>query len=475
MKSFGLSEGCQLRARNFASILHFPSVNGRSMMGTRLALTLGLLRARCAAFVVTVFTCVTPAVLSAQSIGPDNFTPADSEQLLMSTRRAIAARDYASAERDVSAALQIIKVNDGLYSVSQFPALELRVMALQAQRNWVELDRQFAYFEWLLRQTATADLDAFLSGTEVLNSLYLAAAADPDCPQNAYYLIAAKQLSWRAVSAIEQEQGAESLQLAPWLYRIVLNHYYQSASVSRRGMTSFDYKGDEAHIVNGWSLSKNESIAQSYRIGLELLQRIRHLYLRAGHNASSMDAQLILYIADWERLFEHETLALEYYRRAWHSLQRAEPDGREWQESLATPQLIPASALPGSLPPSFENGVKFTAWSPVFPGVQRPHSLPRIDLEQPDAFTAIVQLTGNAEPISARILRTDALAAGEAQLALQSATPEMTPELAWFQREVELLQFRPAIVGGEWATAREIRLSYSPATAYRPGLVVSER
>ena len=144
--------------------------------------------------------------------------------------------EFESAERIFLDAMQIAKINYGLDAPQQRIPLAHAITAQLAQGKWEEVDKHFSYFEWLNDEVYQRDFFDYLRGTETLSSMLLKASADTDNPMAVRYLIAAKNLNWRAVSAIEATLGESDARLAPWLYNIVLTHYYQSSLVKRHGM-----------------------------------------------------------------------------------------------------------------------------------------------------------------------------------------------------------------------------------------------
>ena len=397
----------------------------------------------------------------------DNFRSADYERLLQASQVALEAGDYTDARQSASDALQIIKVNHGLLSGDQFLALQLLANSFVAQQDWQGLATHLAYFEWLLSKLATSELDAYISGTKILNGLYLSAAGDVHSPYNAHYLIASKQLNWRTVTLLEHRYGRDSVELAPWLYNIVLAHYYQSALTRRKGMTSYDYKSTRAELVSGWSLSKNESLQQSYGIGLELLERIRHSYQHSAVASPVTDALLQIYQADWELLFGQVEHATERYDAAYSELRNTSQDVQGLGRWMAQPVVIPQSALSVSIPqlPAQDLAtVEFNAWSPVFPGAQQPVS-------------PVSQHTGASSKFSARASFDLVVDAGELSPGrpvgslpelrykidrLQIAATQPANELVLNQAASQIadLQFRPLLVDGEIIPRKNIQLKY---------------
>lgn len=433
--------------------------SGATVLATLLAtLTFGLITAT-----MPVANAQTVPTSSAAN-NFDNFRPADYERLLTEANEAIEDGRFTIAEQSISDALQIIKVNHGLIAAEQIPALYLLARAYLVQQDWESLNQHLAYFEWLLGKLQMENLDAYLAGVEILNRLYLGTAADINNPQNAHYLIAAKQLNWRAVTALELRYGKQSLELAPWLYNITLTHYYQSILTNRRGMTSFDFKSETPEVVSGWSLSKNESVQQSFNIGYELLQRIRAIYARSEKASPTTDALIQLHLADWELLFDQGNAALTSYVKAFEAMEQSGLASATLQQLFMQPTIIPRPKLEDVLPASqqFESTpITFTAWSSVFPGAHQPSNLSGDFLLQSTKFLAAVKLDLESsltqrelESLPARFTYQ----VTNATISSISPAGAIAEQLAMDQ--VNQLQFRPLWGSGEIQSQENVQLQY---------------
>lgn len=417
----------------------------------------------------TSLACGSLSVLAQNPVAPesrpgiDNYRPADYERLLEEAQLDIQNRNFTSARQSVSDALQIIKANHGLLSNQQFPALEMLASVYQEQQDWQGLDQHLAYFEWLLNKLALNDLDATLAGIEILSRIYLRVAADNNS-QNAHYLIAAKQLNWRTATMLELHYGRQDLRLAPWYYNIVLTHYYQSALTRRRGMTSYDFKSNTPEIVSGWSLSKNESLEQSYSIGLELLQRIRDLYANSSQASPITDALLTLHLADWEQLFGHRQSANALYAQAYRELSRNEAGAETVRDWFTHPTVIPqpvlittlarredalASARSPSSSLSPVSTLTIVGWSPVFPGAPLPASLTTTGPAGDTAYSALVRFALDTNRLQQDPLENERLVPfrlAVSNVIVESAVPAnaMVENLA--RQHISQLQFRPILL-----------------------------
>lgn len=407
---------------------------------------------------------------------PNNFLYSHSEQLIEEGKLALSAEEFGMAERKFSEALQIAKVNHGLYSATQIPALELMIETQIAKGNWETADSQLEYYEWLNIQAHETNLAGYLSGLEGMRRLLLAASADTSNPRSVRYLIAAKNLNWQAINAIEIVHGENSIELTPWLYNIVLAHYYQTATTRRRGMTSYEYKSDDEKIVSGWSLRKNESMRISYSIGKDLLQRIQSIYAANPQVASETPGLLYVYLGDWELLFGNKSDALSYYNQANALFAELEIDQLSVDRFYSVPTVLPEAKLYTTF--ADENLVnaplEFESWSPIYIATATPLSQDRNEFLGKPQFSAFARFS--LDSISSNVRATDSAARmviALSDLEIVSTVPDNTIVKDLVRNEINLLQFRPKFENGIPVSQERVEMEYHFSPAINP-LVISQ-
>ncbi|HAJ76367.1 MAG TPA: hypothetical protein DCM64_07910 [Gammaproteobacteria bacterium] len=403
--------------------------------------------------------------LTSQEVWRNNYQRIHAEQLVERGILAMQQGEFQSAEQDFSEAIQVVKVNNGLHSRLQVPALSHLIESLFAQGRWETADQQLAYFEWLNIRSYSKNIFDYLEGSRELSRLYLQASAYYTNPQSARYLISAKNLNWRVVRSIEVTFGTDHPLLTPWLYDIVLIHFYQASLVKRRGMTSYEFKSDDDKIIAGWALGKNESIQLSYSIGNELLQRIRSLYAGRENASAVTDALMQVYLGDWELLFDNTRMAMSYYRDAYAELNNAGVVKSEIDLFFSQSIVLPAGELAIDWQPEKEHALdgtaRFIAWSTNYPGAAIPvfHNPTNGSLTPEFKVLASFSLlaVNSTEPIT----DTSEAHFSARQLLIQQAIPdsEFVRDLA--HNAIEQLTLRPHLNSGALEdTHHNIELEY---------------
>ena len=401
-----------------------------------------------------------------------------SEQLLQTGQLQMREGEFEAAEITFLDALQIAKVNYGLKAPQQREALRYVIEAQLALGKWEQADRQLGYFEWLNDEIYLRDFYDYLYGTQLLSDLLYRASANADNANSTRYLLAAKNLSWRAVTGIEATLGEESVELVPWLYNIVMAHYYQVSLLKRPAMFSamVETEGDEEY--RGWLMHKGESLRISYRIGKDLLERIHEIYLAAEESAPESAALTLIYRADWELLFGHEADALALYGDAYQQLLDKGIAPSQADSVFSKPRALPVPTIAASLSQydsEPEGPIQFNAWTPNYPAAALPKAELAINPDGSETFMAL--LSFNLNPLlPGRLMenkRSIKLGFSLRDLEVISTSPDndMLRERARY--EVSLLQLRPVLQNGLPVTQDAVQLEYRFAPQYE-GISLSE-
>lgn len=396
----------------------------------------------------------------------DVYEQVRAEQLLEQGQLQMREQDFAGAENTFLEALQIAKVNYGLSAPQQRVALGYVIEAQLAQEKWEQAGTQLSYFEWLNDEIYTRDFYDYLLGTEQLSDLLLRASANVENSNSTRYLLAAKNLNWRAVSAIEATLGENHVELTPWLYNIVLAHYYQISLLKRPSMFSDVVETEGENVVRGRTLAKGESLRISYRIGKDLLQRIVDIYVAAEDSPPESSALARVYLADWDMLFGLEPAALARYQQAYEELINLGVSPARANSLFKRPTVLPAPTLATSLSKMAlqpgEGPLRFTAWTPNYPATALPKSQLAVisatgeQLKATLRFNLVPQLP---ETLMAN-QRSIKLGFNLRELEVISVSPgdEALREQARY--EVSLLQLRPALENGLPIVTENVELEY---------------
>ena len=388
------------------------------------------------------------------------------EQLLELGQQQLFEQDFAGAEKTFLEALQIAKVNYGLSAPQQRNALGYVIEAQLAQEKWDQAGSQLSYFEWLNDQIYSHDFYNYLLGTEQLSDVLLRASANAGNSNSTRYLLAAKNLNWRAVSGIEATLGENHVELTPWLYNIVLAHYYQISLLKRPSMFSDVVIAAGEDEWRGRTLAKGESLRISYRIGKDLLQRIVDIYEAAADSPPESSALARIYQADWDLLFGLEPAALALYQQAYETLLDQGVAPERANTLFQRPMVLPAPTLAISLSALElqlrEGPIRFDAWTPNYPATALPKSQLAMISEGGEQFKATLSFDLMPRLPEALIANQRSIKLGFnlRNLEVISVTPEDEQLRERARYEVSLLQMRPALENGLPIVTENVELEY---------------
>ncbi len=125
-------------------------------------------------------------------------------------------------------ALQITKINQGLYHVSQLPIIDAMLTSLTELKRWKELDDKYFTMYWIGQRNFDRQSQAYhenlLRYANWLLNTYKSAFDD----ERPLRLKKAEVLFLRAINSIEDKHGALALEMVPALKGVVLTNYFKS-------------------------------------------------------------------------------------------------------------------------------------------------------------------------------------------------------------------------------------------------------
>lgn len=292
---------------------------------------------------ITASAVIVPATVSAQTSSPESsnhYTPISQREGLETAETMMQRGDTDAAEVVYRHVFESLRADQGLYHEAQLPVLDRLLAANLARQDWEQFNHYLDYHRALTDRIYQNQAGRLAEALETGADWHQRAALVMADEHRTWHLIRARNLIWRAVSALEQTPGNQP-RVSPLLYRIVTLHYYLTTEASLRGLTSLEVRSDRPLRLAGWSMSGNEAARRSYAIGQELLERIYQLHAAADNNAHDL-AHIDTLLGDWQLLFGRDTLAREYYLKAYHLL-RPDPAAAPLIEQLfGSAVILPA-------------------------------------------------------------------------------------------------------------------------------------
>lgn len=319
--------------------------------------------------------------------------------------------EFVEAHQTLDRAMQIVRINNGLYTRSQVPYLKAKIDNYARGQNWEGAREQMEHLLWLYRTKSPVIDDTLVRDLTDLSDVHLEGVARDNMEFQSYHLRRAVAISWLALAAGESLWGQTDERLTPLLYGLVKQFHIHSAAIDRGGRVAYELR----QIVPGsdWVRERVDAKRYYYYSGLRLLNRVKTIYERSEPSNREGLAMAHLYLADWQVLFERDAEALNNYQLAYEGLVDAGSDPGKLAQFFGHPTLVPETDFFPTLDEAMnarassstpmpvlansldgDNTLYFSEWSPAFPFV-RPPSQQSV-LQEPESNFALFSfsLTG---------------------------------------------------------------------------------
>lgn len=314
--------------------------------------------------------------------------PRLAEPLLQLADKLIAAGEFAEAHETIDRGMQIVRINEGLYTRSQLPFLKKKIENYTRWSDWDSARDQMQHLFWLYRTKSRVIDRVLIDDLQALSAMHLRGVTEDLEEYQSYHLRRAVSANWMALAAGEALWGKDDQRLAPVIYNLVTHYHLQAAAVERGGRVAYELR----QIAPGSDWVRERADAQRffYYTGLRLLRQLRAIYEAADPPNPEGLAMSDLYLADWQVMFSRNSEALVSYKQAWQGLQSAAIDPALIQAFFNQPSLLPEPEFHDSLAAamaarsrdkqqpmllassSAAETLYFNEWSAAFPYVRAP-------------------------------------------------------------------------------------------------------
>lgn len=372
----------------------------------------------------------------------------------------IARRNYESASELWERSLQIIRVEDGLESLSQLPILEAAIENDIRLGHWSEASERFETIYHLMSNSSEQVSIEMLRHTTAMKNWYLHAILldSPDLWEKQGNRIGELQHQLMADASSLFADDPESL--IPWLYQDTIDEH-RALAVHR--IRSHLGKAPGITLTEKLFRSQSQSVATTF----SNMRHIRKILADLGDQEG--EAMAMVYQADL-RLLMGKGSAPFLYRAAMDKFEEAGISPDKIDEFFSRPAIVPRPAfyrtLEAAMSAQDSNGYmadsvsagdndevltyelgKFVAWHAYLPGIERP-SLPdvasNLDLDF-ESVRVSFSLNSRGQPRDINVVEP---ALQETQSAIEAV------------RSVKALRFRPQFVDRRWQSLDKVSLTY---------------
>jgi hypothetical protein len=198
----------------------------------------------------------------------------------------------------------------------------------------------------------------------------------------------------QALHIVENYPIPDDVELAKRLYKLALVHYYIAIAVLR-GAPVGQYllqKFNPIQTGNSYQTVSEDIAMKRFRISRKLISRIATLYSNSASATRGSEAIALVYLADWDLLFNRHPNAYRGYKQAYSELIEDGFSSEQVNSFFLQPKLLPKSEFTPDLMIQYTsknlhadranadvndlstagNEIDFVGWSTALPGVKFP-------------------------------------------------------------------------------------------------------
>lgn len=236
--------------------------------------------------------------------------------------------------------IQILRINEGLYTDKQFPFLVLSIKNDVRRGNWRDANETLDHLVWLYTFIPRQWNEELINELVQISELHLEGVAGDRQERKDYHFRAADRISWTAARIAERVWPLNDLRLVNLYYHLLIQNHMKYVTLIQGGAVAADLR--QMAPNTGWMRSRRAVAESYYRLGTEMLRRMRSVYEGLEPPDAEAIAMVDLYRADWQVLFD-ESNPKTSYRMAYEGLLAAGVDGQSLEEFFSIPQPLPIS------------------------------------------------------------------------------------------------------------------------------------
>ena len=329
------------------------------------------------------------AQLEELELGADRYDPSLLESLESLAGVMVGLDQFNEADEILDRVIQILRINEGLYTDRQFPFLVLSIRNDVRRGNWRGANETMDHLVRLYTLVPRQWDEELISELVQISDLHLEGVAGDLEIRKDYHFRAADRISWTAVRIGERVWPGNDLRLVDLYYHLLKQNHLKYVTLIQGGEVAADLR--QIAPNTGWMRSRRGVVESYYRLGLEMLRRMRTVYELRDPIDLEATGMVDLYRADWQVLFDEGTPE-NSYEMAYEGLLAAGVDAQVLDNFFSIPQILPVNnfypsveqahsavtAISGQLttgqtsPPS----LLFVEWASTTPNIQTPIERP---------------------------------------------------------------------------------------------------
>ena len=246
-------------------------------------------------------------------------------------------------------ALQINRVNHGLYHVNKIPLIEQLIVSYAATGDWQAVeDRYFTLMQLYARNFDINDVE-LLPGLAKLIKWHLYAFGAELTEQPVSHLLLARELIVQTIDIIKFNYGADDLRQLNSFGVLLLTDFYLAVTQSqyqkespKAGINSFREESDVAQS-EFWGFSQN-----MFTRGKHHIEEMIHITQNNAATPPRTAVDTLVLLADWNLIFKQQMTADEIYKEVWEQAMKLENHERHIGEIFTRPVNLPNINIGGT-------------------------------------------------------------------------------------------------------------------------------
>ncbi len=297
----------------------------------------------------------------------------------------IELRQFDEAHSMLDRAMQIARIEGGLYTEFQRPLLEKKIENYANRSDWDGARVSMNHLLWLYTNKSVKINEALIDDLMELSRVHLRAVAEDDVLFQGEHFRKSLQIKWLAIGVGETLWGPADERLVPIIYEQLSQLHLQTVALWAGGPTSYVLR----QVAPGSEIMRVRTDVEEgfYLTGLGLINKLFTIYAQNESPSPEALAMVNVYLADWHILFDQPAEATATYSQAYQEFVTAGVDSDLLFEFFDKPQVIPDTEFYPSVEaavtahrakmvtPQDESDnsyLSFNEWSAALPNVRNP-------------------------------------------------------------------------------------------------------
>ncbi len=298
--------------------------------------------------------------------------------------RLIDLNQFDEAHALLDRAMQITRIEDGLYTAFQRPLLSKKIDNFANRGDWESARQHMQHLLWLYTEKSKIIDEALVEDLLQLSRIHLRALVEDGRSWQGYHFRQSAQIRWLALGVAGTIWGATDPRLPPIIYEQLKQFHLQTVALWEGGSTGYSLR----ELAPGSDILRDRSAVNEtfYFTGLALLNNLHAIYeVEQAVNLEGM-AMSDLYLADWQILYDQPETAIATYQLAYQGMLSAGVDPALIDELFSQPLILPEAEFYPTVEQAVlarrsaveiaEEGsdpyLSFREWSTALPNVSSP-------------------------------------------------------------------------------------------------------